>query len=84
MSDEAKGAKAKRPPRQKMPEQAAEARIRNFDEVPFGLTAEACYACNHNMSPAVQQAHGRDAGTVPPTCGRPVCSEGCGAASRAA
>jgi len=35
---EAKKPKAKRPPRQKMPEQPSESRVRNFDDVPFGLT----------------------------------------------
>lgn len=34
------GAKKKGIPRQPMPEQAAEDRIRNFDEVPFGFTDE--------------------------------------------
>jgi glutamate synthase (NADPH/NADH) small chain len=32
--------KKERPPRQKMPEQPAEERIHNFDEVPYGLTPE--------------------------------------------
>ena len=48
----ADSAKPKRPPRQKMPEQAAEERGRNFDEVALGFTEELavteasrCLAC---------------------------------------
>ncbi|MBU0509691.1 NADPH-dependent glutamate synthase [bacterium] len=47
-----KKAKRERKPREKMPEQAPEARIHNFDEVPFGYTeqqavaeAERCIIC---------------------------------------
>ncbi|HPD16795.1 MAG TPA: NADPH-dependent glutamate synthase [Planctomycetota bacterium] len=36
----AKPPKKERPPRQKMPEQPADVRVHNFDEVPFGLTPE--------------------------------------------
>ena len=40
MSGQSKRSKPSRAPRQKMPEQAPEVRIGNFDEVPFGLTDE--------------------------------------------
>jgi glutamate synthase (NADPH/NADH) small chain len=50
-----------RVPRQKMPEQAPEARTRNFDEVPFGYTPEAAQA---EASRCLQ-------------CKKPKCVEGC-------
>ncbi len=53
--------KAKRPPRQKMPEQDPEARRRNFDEVPLGYTAELA-----------QKEAGRCL-----QCKKPKCVEGC-------
>ena len=52
MTGKAEKVKPKRPPRQKMPEQAPEERVRNFDEVPFGyspgaaqLEASRCLQC---------------------------------------
>lgn len=57
----AKPPKKERPPRQKMPEQPPEQRIRNFDEVPFGLTPEQARL---EASRCLQ-------------CKKPACVEGC-------
>ncbi len=51
----------KRPPRQPMPEQDPQTRIRNFDEVPFGFTPELAQA---EASRCLQ-------------CKKPKCVEGC-------
>ena len=60
MSDESKK-RPERPPRQTMPEQPPEARVTNFDEVPFGLTAEQARL---EASRCLQ-------------CKKPKCIEGC-------
>jgi len=57
----AKPLKKERPPRQKMPEQPAEQRIHNFDEVPYGLTPEQARL---EASRCLQ-------------CKKPACVEGC-------
>ena len=61
MTDAAKPPRKERPPRQKMPEQPAEVRIRNFDEVPYGLTPEQARL---EASRCLQ-------------CKKPACVEGC-------
>ncbi len=57
----AKPPKKERPPRQKMPEQPPEARVKNFDEVPYGLTPEQAQL---EASRCLQ-------------CKKPPCVEGC-------
>jgi len=57
----AKPPKKERPPRQKMPEQPPEQRVHNFDEVPYGLTAEQARL---EASRCLQ-------------CKKPACVEGC-------
>jgi glutamate synthase (NADPH) small chain len=57
----AKPPKKERPPRQKMPEQSPEARVKNFDEVPYGLTPEQAQL---EASRCLQ-------------CKKPPCVEGC-------
>jgi len=61
VTEQAKPPKKERPPRQKMPEQTPEARIRNFDEVPFGLTPEQARL---EASRCLQ-------------CKKPACVDGC-------
>jgi len=61
VTDAVKPPKKERPPRQKMPEQPAEARIHNFDEVPYGLTPEQARL---EASRCLQ-------------CKKPACVEGC-------
>ncbi|RPH92998.1 NADPH-dependent glutamate synthase [candidate division KSB1 bacterium] len=64
MADEAKSQpkpKYEHKPRMKMPEQAPEARIHNFDEVPFGYTAEQAVAEAERCL----------------LCKKPKCIEGC-------
>ena len=58
---QAKPPKKERPPRQKMPEQPAQERIHNFDEVPYGLTPEQARL---EASRCLQ-------------CKKPACVEGC-------
>lgn len=56
-----KGAKKEKIPRQPMPEQKPEVRRRNFDEVPFGLSAEFA------MKEAERCLQ----------CKKPTCMQGC-------
>ena len=55
------GQTAKRPPRQQMPEQPPEERVRNFDEVPYGLSPEQARL---EASRCLQ-------------CKKPACVDGC-------